>query len=140
MPQDSTPTNKLCRVCASPLPSHRWVFCAHECELVYRREVAGRPESTPSTATVGALHELLVAIELMRRGWHVFRALSPACPCDLVVYQDPDTIIRIQVRTASRRPRGGVYASLKKSDVGQHDVLALVTHDGEILFDPDILS
>src|SRR4051794_26510128 len=104
---ESTP--RVCRVCQSPIPvgthaSRR--FCSPECRQTHYRKASGRPDDWPSTATVGAMQELLVCADLMRRGWHVFRAMSPACPADIVAYKDGDDPIRIQVRTAKTYPNG----------------------------------
>ena len=51
-----------------------------------------------STATKGAIAELCVATDLMKKGYAVFRALSPNCFCDLVVYKDGISFY-IEVRT-----------------------------------------
>jgi Holliday junction resolvase len=42
--------------------------------------------------------ELLVAADLTKRGFHVFRALSSAAPFDLVAHKDQETL-RVEVTT-----------------------------------------
>jgi hypothetical protein len=137
----STHSNPIrqCKQCNAPLPTSRTAYCGHECASAANKAKAGIPDHGLPTGTVGALHELVVSTELMRRGWHVFRALSPSCPCDLVVYRANSSMIRVEVRTGHRKVGGGTYSPLTKKDIGRHDVLAIVTHDGEISFCPDIL-
>lgn len=90
--------------------------------------------------TIGAMHEMVVAVDLMRRGFHVYRALSPACPCDLVVYSPAGVGYRVEVRTHVRMASGATSPSYmnKKRDPGRQDCFALVTHDQEITYIPDI--
>ena len=54
--------------------------------------------------TLGALSELQVAVDLMAKGYHVFRALSPDCPCDLVAFRPGEPPVRIEVMTVPRSP------------------------------------
>ena len=77
------------------------------------------------------MHELLVSYDLMKRGYHVFRALSPTGPCDLAVLKGK-SLLRIEVRTAYKRDGGPIHYKGKYDA----DVLALVTHDGEIEYRP----
>jgi hypothetical protein len=48
---------------------------------------------------------LAVAIDLMTAGWAVFRALSPACFCDLIATKDGVTRY-LEVRTGHRGNHG----------------------------------
>lgn len=85
-----------------------------------------------ATATVGAMHEYLVVYDLLKRGFPVFRACSPACDCDLLINSDPKPA-RVEVRTGHRykgNPRGMFPFAAK--DVGKQDVLAIVYGDGII--------
>ena len=63
----------------------------------------------------------------MSEGWHVFRSLSPSCPCDLVVFKDLDNPIRVEVKTAYIRHGGDIFVSMEKHNV--YDVIAAVTND-----------
>jgi hypothetical protein len=54
-------------------------------------------ENIPS-GTTGAITEMMVGSDLMQRGFSVFRALSPACFCDLIATNDSLTL-RVEART-----------------------------------------
>jgi len=55
-----------------------------------------------SSGTTGAISELVAAADLMRHGYHVFRALSPNCPSDLVIYRTVRYTTRIGTSATSR--------------------------------------
>lgn len=94
-----------CRYCGGVISVERMkyhaVYCATSC---YRKEQHDRYHknngraSGINTASVGALHEMLVSADLMKRGFYVFRALSPSCPCDLIVMHGK-TVLRVEVTT-----------------------------------------
>jgi hypothetical protein len=102
-----------------------------------------RSSRSTGNATSGAVSELIASADLMRRGYHVFRALSPSCPSDLLVYRyDPDMwrmveALRVQVRTAWLNGEV-IYFRLKESDRGKFDVLALVLNDDRVFYIPMI--
>lgn len=77
-----------------------------------------------STGTIGAIAELAVATDLMRRGHEVFRALSPASSCDLAVVKD-GALLRVEVRSGYRTGKGQVRCNLSKKDEGRYDLLAI---------------
>jgi hypothetical protein len=60
--------------------------------------------------TVGAIGELTVASDLLDRGMHVFRALSPSCPFDLIATSVQGTA-SVEVRCAVKAPKGKYYIS-----------------------------
>lgn len=91
-----------------------------------------------STGTVGALSELRVAIDLMKRGFHVFRALSPACPADLVIYSNGAAPQTVQVRTGYGRSTGDGAVRIYASREGTHDIMALALTD-RIVYEPEPL-
>lgn len=49
-----------------------------------------RQQEALMAGAAGAIGELVAATDLMRRGYHVFRAMSPVSPCDLLVYPAKD--------------------------------------------------
>lgn len=89
-----------------------------------------------STGVVGAISELIVTIDLMQRGFEVFRAVSPACSCDLAALRG-GILTRVEVRTGTRYMTGSVSYSLAESEKGRHDVLAVVV-DGKVTYTPDL--
>jgi hypothetical protein len=95
---------------------------------------AGEPLAIP-TGTVGAMHELLVAADLMKRGSHVFRALSPSCPGDLMILQGSK--IKIVEVTTGYRLLNGTLAYPTRKQTERFDVLAVVERTGKINYIPD---
>lgn len=80
-----------------------------------------------STATVGALGELEVCVDLLKRGYAVFRAVSPSCPFDLVIFKNGD-YFKVEV-TTGHIGRNGKIAHAKK-DKDRFDILAICTERG----------
>lgn len=141
----SARSNKQCARCGASIPpiraaNARTRYCSTSCSRkaeTERRHANSGYLDLPA-GTVGAIHEMVAATDLMRRGYHVFRALSPSCPCDLLAYKDGTKPIRVEVRTATRRPDGTMYYLQPKKDEGQQDVFAFVAHDGEIRYIPGL--
>lgn len=78
---------------------------------------------------------MLVCADLLLKGYAVFRAVSPACSCDLIVLKD-GKLCRVEVTTGHRRDNGKVNCPLKTP--GAYDVLAIVVDDGkEIVYEPN---
>lgn len=122
----------------------RLMGCPPQCRRPRNRTVIDVSSITPavhdlSSGAVGALRELLVASDLMYRGYEVFRALSPASPCDLLILYDGQTK-RVEVRTCNNvRKDGeiGVGGNLLRCDViaavNQSGLVAYaVPKDGEV--------
>lgn len=142
-----TPATSLtaCRHCGASLPipntRHR-TFCNAVCRRALvaarYRERNLRYGIQRSTSTVGAISELTVSTDLLRRGFDVFRALSPAGPCDLVVLRG-DRLLRIEVRTGSRAASGRITWGKRATDRADHYAVVLHTATGdEIHYFPPI--
>lgn len=140
-------STRTCGHCRKPLlPERRTnrIYCGATCRSaagIQRGRLAGRmPIPTQRSDGLnpgdsGALAELIVTADLMRRGWHVFRAVSPASPCDLVIVRG-STIRRVEVKTARKTTLGKFEAWTSRICQERHDVLALVC-GGEIEYRPD---
>jgi hypothetical protein len=86
-----------------------------------------------TSGMVGAVKELWVCADLLKRGHHVFRAVSPSCPYDLVASIDGN-LYRVEVTTGFRDKRGILkYNSHPKAN---RDLLAVVGKAGEIYYEP----
>jgi hypothetical protein len=131
------------RCCANPscgiqLPKKRLCnilikYCCDKCQRAaseFRRYGCRKPRRVP-TGTLGAISELIICADLMKRGYHVFRALNPACPCDLLILLNGKTF-RIEVTSGYRSDNGTLVWS--KHNIDLYDVLALVMPDGEIVY------
>ena len=84
--------------------------------------------------TVRVLAIERVAVDLMLRGYDVYRALSAASPCELMAVKD-GRASAIAVRSAYLR-RGQLLHRPRRQD-DQADVLALVT-PGAVVYRPEL--
>lgn len=129
----------ICLGCGNFIPKSRMSFakyCSDKCRIEHSEGGSGLELAS---GTTGAIAELLISADLMRKGWNVFRALSPSCPCDLIIMRD-NIIKRIEVRSGYRLPSTGNLGFPKKnSDLGKSDHFAIYVHrTGEICYLPEI--
>src|SRR3990167_2971874 len=75
-------------------------YCSFACsrEFWKKKYKTSNPSSGIPSSTVGAISELIVAVDLMQKGWEVFRSLSPSCSCDLAILKN-GKLVRIEVKT-----------------------------------------
>lgn len=104
-------------------------YCNKECGSKYRqsRRLELNPRPQLPTGTTGAMSELAACVDLMLKGYSVFRALSPSCLCDLIAIRDGRTI-RVEVRTGAINPSGSLFYSCSPKDKGRSDVIAVVLY------------
>lgn len=126
-----------CVVCGKDIPERRLKvakgvakYCSHECiSENHRRQYRERNKPVfigIPTGTVGTINELRVSVDLLTRGYHVFRSLSPSCTCDLVIVVDRRAF-RIEV-TTGHRTRDGKLQYPRHNNV-RYDALAVVLPD-----------
>lgn len=111
------------------------LYCSRQCQsLAYRKKIGIKGAGLP-TGTTGAIGELKVAIDLLSRGYEVFRAVTPNCSCDLAILKN-GRLLRIEVRTAYLNNLTGKIAhNIPKS--GRYDIYAAVLPD-RIIYEPDL--
>ncbi len=86
------------------------------------------------------MSELLVSADLIRRGFDVFRALSPHSGCDLIAIHTRDrgnghAVQRVEVKTGSYKNTGEpTYPKPRKDE--DYDILAIVLPDNRIDYMP----
>jgi len=124
-----------CLLCHATFPAGRRVggtgggrYCSSTClqtanRAKWRKQNPERPLRL-TNGTVGALHEIVVCADLLRRGYHVFRAISPSCPCDLIATRNGDSL-RVEVTTGSYGRDDAV--SYPRHKVERFDLIAVVT-------------
>jgi len=89
------------------------------------------------TQFTGAISELLVCIDLIRRSYYVFRSLTSNCPCDLLAMKD-GKVLKIEVKTASKsKVTGKILPDFTKLPWHEFDVFAAVI-DGEVQYIPEL--
>lgn len=90
-----------------------------------------------SSNVSGAVAEMLVCVDLMRRGLDVYRSVSPSGRCDVVaICRTTGAVNRIEVKCGLRDKAGRV-----KCQVGKHnsfDTLAIFVGDAEIVYQPPL--
>jgi len=129
-----------CAACRGDISAARQrkhaVYCSDACMRAGNRRAyrEANPKRPFTTATTGAIHELLVSADLLQRGFAVFRALSASCPCDLAVLQG-DRLLRVEVTSGVYQKGGGVNYPPHPPD--RFDVLAVVTRDQRIHYFPE---
>ena len=84
--------------------------------------------------TRGTINELLVASDLLKKGFEVFRAECPTCSCDLVILSNLKPY-RVEVKTGWKT-QGEIHVS-KGLDFTKFDILAIV-FDGVIRYEPKL--
>lgn len=117
--------------------SHYRRWCSPRCRREgyakdYRKK---NPKTDLPSGVVGSMHELMVCIDLMKRKFNVFRAVSQSCPCDLGVLIG-DRMVRIEVTTGNKSLTGSV--NYPPHDHKKYDILAVVLHNGSIVYKPNI--
>ena len=142
---------KTCEQCGDVIPPERFrnqpaykvMFCSQECgQLNIRQRVDVINEREPNAirlnqGTSGAVSELIACVDLMRRGYHVFRAQSPACPCDLVIMKGAH-VQRVEVRTGNVNLNGTINYAKHRLEYHEYDILAVVIRGKDIMYIPDL--
>jgi hypothetical protein len=127
---------KSCLVCGKEfLPRKNYhIYCSAKCaESTYRPDRFRFDKSTPP-ATVGAIGELYVSIWLMRNGWDVYRALSPAASCDIAAIKEK-RLYRFEVRTGYRNRAGRVC--YPKKSIRAENIVVVIYPEPELVFLPE---
>jgi hypothetical protein len=131
------PTSRTCKGCNIEFETTRkqQTFCDNECRKRYWKETQALPSVARKFGldknVVGAIAECRVCVDLLQRGFHVFRAVSFHSPVDIVAFRGDDgPAFRIEVRTAYRRGERLYHPPPRP---GRYDVLAAVTAD-EIVY------
>ena len=132
-----------CAICGKEFKTNRTQrkYCSRRCsnKAHYEQQHASEPKwrRLLSSGTTGAVHEIEVAADLLKREYHVFRSMSPSCPCDLICMKD-DVSFRVEVTTGNRSKSGNI--SHPKIYVPKTwDILAIVVND-EIIYVPELAT
>jgi hypothetical protein len=123
-----------CATCGNPVATAKRRYCSDRCYPHLPAKVAPR---TVSPSTLGAISELVASANLARKGFDVFRAISPACPCDLIAFKG-GVSVRVEVRTAYVAHDGCIRAGIYTKDKGSFDVLAAVIDGTQVAYWPEL--
>lgn len=110
---------RRCPVCMKffKTPYSRTYICSDFCKTQDYREKTGRlsyQNKLPS-GTVGAISEMAIAIDLMSKGYSVFRALSQASKEDLIIKRGQE-VVSVECRTGSMNSSGNINFPKRKDD------------------------
>jgi hypothetical protein len=128
--------NPSCGIKISTNKSHysKLKYCSKACQKIVfgsRNHGSGKPRQL-STGTIGAISELVICADLMKRGYHVFRAVSPSCPCDLLILMDGRPL-RVEVTSGIMNNNGTISYSRHVKE--NFDMLAIVLPNGDVTYD-----
>jgi predicted nucleic acid-binding Zn ribbon protein len=129
-----------CLQCNSDLPDVSGIaYCSYHCREEAKSERERYRNKILSSGTSGALKELAVCIDLMKMGWNVFRAVSPSCPCDLMIAKDSFSL-RVEVKTGYVNLDGSIRHSGFRTDENKMfpDIIAIVMGDGTVIYQPSL--
>lgn len=130
---------KICINCGKALSKGQRKFCSPKCAGIFWKEkyLIMNPLKGKTSATTGAISELRVAVDLLAKGYDVFRSLSSNCPCDLAILKN-EKLLRIEVRTAHISTSGKLYKTkLNRDDPKKIDHYAWVLPN-EIIYEPEL--
>jgi hypothetical protein len=116
-------------------------FCNHSCAIKaqnIRMGVGSAYDKRINRSTVGAISELIVCVDLLAKGYEVFRAVSPACSCDLAILKDKQ-LLRVEVKTGYKNVVSGKLL-YPKNNLQPHDILAIVVNANNITYFPCLAS
>lgn len=89
-----------CPTCGKSVTNRQRRYCSDQCRPSVHPGLA--KQLGISCGKVGAIAELVVCADLIRRGFEVFRSVSQDCSCDLIVLKDGQAQ-RVEVKTAVQR-------------------------------------
>ena len=103
-------------------------YCSDKCKNKHYNRTTGRITGLGlATGTVGAIGELLVSVDLLKKGYEVYRALSPACSGDLIIEKD-NKIQKVEVRTGYKNLNQTIYCP--KQNI-KADIKAIIIHSNK---------
>jgi len=88
-----------------------------------------------TTSAKGAAGELLVSVDLLKRGFFVFRSVSPTAPYDLIACNSQGKLFRIECRCGVvQKSSGKIYFNRTGSTA---DHYAVILTD-KVLYEPPL--
>ena len=77
---------------------HNKKLCSEKCKnLFYQRN----SKTDISSGSIGAISELVICSDLLKKGYAVFRSVSPSCFCDVIAIKG-DEVKKLEIRTGYR--------------------------------------
>ena len=126
--------NGLCPTCNKQFvkKAPNQIYCSQSCRPVGSQRLEGILKGN-----VGALSELLISADLFKRGYSVFRSLSPNAPCDLIILKN-NHLLKVEVKTTYHSLYTNKITTPFKAN-RKFDVLALVViKKNLIIYKPEL--
>ena len=111
-------------------------FCKDECRREFWRKAKLTVQGV-NRQTVTAIHEMLATADLLKRGFQVYRAMSPDCECGLVALR-AGRCYRVATRSGYMAENGHGVPTSRPAD-GTFDILAIATNVG-LFYSPPLES
>ena len=126
---------KICIICNNKFMTCR--KCQLVCGIECRRKYYKQKNKTfdLSTGKIGAIGELLVSVDLMKKGFEVYRALSSASSSDLIIKKD-NKISTIEVRAG--RILSNNEVSYPTNDIRSDVIAVIILQQNIIKYFPDL--
>ena len=111
------------------------IYCSIDCHRAFlkARYHSLNPQTKLKASASGAISEYKVIIDLLIRGFEVFRSVEPGATCDLAILKNGN-LLRVEVKTLKYQVNGKPFPLNRPIKA---DILASVMHDG-ILYTPTL--
>lgn len=112
-------------------------YCSNSCLKNFKRDQFKQhnPDHGLNRNKMGAVSELLACADLLKNGFDVFRAVSPSCSCDLMIFYNKK-VIRVEVTTGYKTRLGNHQFPKKNNE--KFELLVVVLKNGEIIYTPPL--
>jgi hypothetical protein len=133
-------TDKQCLNCEKTFRALRnQVFCTKYCSRVYKFQNSRVSNGLEHIAagTVGRVSEIMVCVDLMKKGFEVYTALSTSSHCDLLAIKDKITY-GFEVRTGQYfASKNGHRLHYPTNNIGGKTVVVVTHSDNKIHYMSD---
>ncbi len=132
---DGSVAGQECLYCGKPYAAYRPTqkYCGSTCKNASHAERYFSPHgSVVDKQASGALSEMIVCSDLLRKGYHVYRNVSASGPCDLIATRSED-LIRVEVKSGYLLPSGKLSYPKPRPHY-TYDILAVVLRDDSLRY------
>lgn len=103
---------KICKICGKKFRGmYNSKYCSKRCENINYKTYRYFSYKGLSTHIIGTISELLVVIDLLKKGYEVYRPLTPTNSADLV-FEKNNNLFKIEVRTAYKTKLNQIKCNL----------------------------
>lgn len=134
--------DKLCPQCGKKIEgkhSTNKKYCTRKCANQFAIDNFRRnnPATSLPKGTVGTISELKICIDLLGKGYEVFRAVSTTCSCD-IAFLHKEKLFRVEVTTGYIGCNNNIIHAKPANEKHRYDYLAIVTKCGKIIYQPEL--